>query len=249
MKRSALSSIITVLCVLSLCSCKGTFKNGDVVTRERDIKKFFNCIQINDNISITLKESESDRQYVEVTSGEFVIDNLTTEVIGDTLVVRNTNRFDWLRSYNCPFEMTIYYTHLGIINYQGTGSVKSLDSIRGYETDTHTVTNINIMEGSGDIDITVSCNNAAIYYKHGTSKVIVRGKVFWSQISANGFGPIEAENLKSNEVYFNSTSTCYAKVWATDLLQANLDGLDYLYYRGNPEIVCNRPSKLIKIPE
>lgn len=245
MKRTSLS--ITILfSILILVSCKGVFRNGDIIyNQERPIAKPFDCIQINDNISVTLKEDTC--QYVEITSGKFVIDKLTAEVIGDTLVLHNNNRFDWLRSYNCPFEMIVHYKNLGIINYQSTGDLRSLDSIRGYYKNDFRVVNINIKEGSGDIDLMVSCNNVGVYYEHGTSKFILRGKVYWSEISTHGFGPIEAENLKSMEVYFSSTSTCYAKVWAIDLLKADLNGLGYLYYKGNPDITCNDPDKLKKI--
>ncbi len=241
--------ILIFFSILFLVSCKGMFRNGETVTLERSIKKFFNRIQVNDNVNVTLKESNSNNTYVEVTSGEFVIDKLITEVIGDTmLVVRNDNRFDWLRSYDCPFEVTVYYTNLGTIDYQSTGTLKSLDSIKGIFWGIHRRLIINILEGSGDIDLIANCDNVIINYQHGTSKVNISGKAEWSELYTLGFGPIEAENLISKSTSIESTSTCYARVCATKTLNALLYGIDYVYYKGDPdEINCNDYSKLKKL--
>ncbi len=240
---------ITMLACCMLASCaKAPLTNGDPVTQDRPITQPFSKIDMHDNIDVTLVKSTDGTQHVEVTSGENVIDNIVTEVKGDTLVIANENALDWIRSYDCPFDVTIYYNSIGSINYYSVGSLTSTDSITGAGDDSGTWFYLNIFEGSGDIDLGINCRDLRVNYKYGTSEVKLHGRAAICYIFHNSFGPLEAENLWTNMTWIVSNSTCYSRVWAETYLCAMLHGLGNTYYKGSPEIEYSHDSSGLLLP-
>ena len=249
MKRELIAALF-FLVSLTLVSCS-KFSNGEPVTEQRTVGHFETLCMFS-NVNVNLKHSS--QPHLELTCPKNLIDNIVTEAVGDSLVIRNDNNFDWLRSYDYTIDLNIYYDSLREINFASTARLTSLDTLRGMimldslETTVHGFI-LRITEGCGDIDLCFSCDVLKTVFSFGTSKVTLRGKAAYAEHYLKSYGAIHAENLKSYIVKVQSQSTNDIYVWARNVLEAYLSSIGNVYYKGNPWIVqeCTNEGQVIKL--
>lgn len=273
MKRNAIV-VLFFLVSLMAASCSKVFTNGEPVTEHRNLGQRFETVCIYNNVNVKLVNS--DRQGVEVTCPENLIENVTTEVKGDSLIIKNENDFNWLRSYDYSIDLTVYYDSLREITYASIGDLRCTDSIRGYSTistdtipleidttgidtthigiDTIVTTTsrhfvLRIKEGSGDIDLCFNCDVLKTVFSFGTSKVTLRGIAGYTEHYMKSYGCIHAETLNSNIVKVMSESTNDTYVWARGQLIVRLSSIGNVYYKGHPwiEKECTSDGDVFKL--
>ena len=273
MKRNAIV-VLFFLVSLMAASCSKVFTNGEPVTEHRNLGQRFETVCIYNNVNVKLVNS--DRQGVEVTCPENLIEKVTTEVKGDSLIIKNENEFNWLRSYDYSIDLTVYYDSLREITYASIGDLRCTDSIRGYSTistdtipleidttgidtthigiDTIVTTMsrhfvLRIKEGSGDIDLCFNCDVLKTVFSFGTSKVTLRGIAGYTEHYVKSYGCIHAETLNSNIVKVMSDSTNDTYVWARGQLIVRLSSIGNVYYKGHPwiEKVCTSDGDVFKL--
>ena len=255
MKRNRIAALC-FLVSLTVASCS-KFSNGDPVTETRNIGPDFKVVSVYNNVNVKLIESEQPR--LELTCPANLIGNIATELSpsGDTLIIRNDNTFNWLRSFDYSIDLTVYYKELGSITYASNGSLVCTDSIRGY-IEYDSIDNpirtfeLFIHEGSGDIDLTFCCDVLRNQFNNGTPNVTLRGKVSYSEHLLSSYGVVHAENLQSNFIVVQSQSTNDTYVWAVTGLRAMLHNIGNLYYIGNPSPeyssqTCTSTGRVIKL--
>jgi hypothetical protein len=262
MKRNVIA-VLFFLVSLLMASCS-KFSNGDVISENRPVG-YFRTISMHNNVNVKLVQSDHPR--LELTCPENLIDNITTEVIGDTLFIKNENKLNWLRSYDYSINLTVYYDSLSEIKYASIGKLFTAeqDSIRGiYSKQEELVVNggdtlvndvylhlfnLNINEGSGDIDLTLSCSVIKHKFRNGTSCVTLRGKAGYAEHLTRSYGQIHAENLNANIVTVKSESTNDVYVWARVELNAYLYSIGNVYYKGDPrkDQHCFSDGRVIKL--
>ena len=271
MKRNVIA-VLFFLVSLMAASCSKVFTNGTPVTEHRNLGQRFETICIYNNVNVKLVNS--DRQGIELTCPENLIEKVTTEVKGDSLIIKNDNEFNWLRSYDYSIDMTVYYDSLREITYAAIGDLCCTDSIRGYglmtidtiTIDTITLDSISISvdtiethwnrsfvlrikEGSGDIDLCFSCDILKTVFSFGTSRVTLRGIAGYTEHYVKSYGCIHAETLNSNIVKVMSESTNDTYVWARSQLIAHLSSIGNVYYKGHPWIQqdCQGEGRVFKL--
>ena len=261
MKRNVIA-VLFFLVSLMAASCSKMdqlFNNGEPVTERREVAHRFSAISMYNNVNVKLVQSNYPQ--LELTCPKNLIEKVTTEIEGDTLVIKNENEYNWLRSFDYSIDLTVYYDSLRQINFASVGDLLCTDSIKGIAEQTidstggiiDTITihnfNLNINEGCGDIDLTFNCNVVKNNFGNGTSKVTFRGKAEYTEIIMRSYGVVHAENLNSNFVRVQSHSTNDAYVWARSKLTVWLYSIGNVYYRGNPWVVkeCTSDGQVIKL--
>lgn len=273
MKRSAIV-VLYFLASLLATSCSEVFTNGEPVTEHRNLGQRFETICIYNNVNVKLVNS--DRQGIELTCPENLIEKVTTEVKGDSLIIKNENDFNWLRSYDYSIDLTVYYDSIREITFASIGDLCCTDSIRGYgmtsidtiplEIDTtgidtthvgidtiitHTSQRfvLRIKEGSGNIDLCFNCDVLKTVFSFGTSKVTLRGIAGYTEHYVKSYGCIHAETLNSNIVKVMSESTNDTYVWARGQLIVRLSSIGNVYYKGHPwiEKECTSDGDVFKL--
>ena len=261
MKRSVIAVLFSLVSLLTVVSCskmESIFTNGEPVTEYRDVEAF-HCISMYNNVNVKLVQSNRPR--LELTCPENLIERVTTEIEGDTLVIKNENEYNWLRSYDYSIDLTVYYDSLRQINYASIGDLTSVDSIRGIgelsidSTDLGVDTTIvqtfhlQINEGCGNIDLPFTCGVVKCFFGNGTSEVTLRGVSAYTEIIMRSYGVVHAENLCSTYVRVQSQSTNDAYVWARVGLRAWIYSIGNVYYKGNPWIYqqCEGDGQVIKL--
>ena len=261
MKRKAIAVLFFLVSLMPLSCSKmdQLFNNGEPVTEYRNIGQRFSAISMFNNVNVRLVQDNHPR--LELTCPKNLIGKVTTELDGDTLVIKNENDYNWLRSFDYSIDLTIYYDSLRQINFASVGDLTCTDSIRGIgelvadstENGIDTLWNrtffLNINEGSGDIDLTFKCDVVKNLFSNGTSKVTMRGISGYTEIIMRSYGVVQAETLESNFVRVQSHSTNDAYVWAKTGLRVWLYSIGNVYYKGSPWITqqCEGDGQVIKM--
>ena len=250
MKRKSIVPLF-FLVSLTLFSCNkidGLFSNGNPITESRNLDSCFNSICMYNNVSVELVRS--DHPHIELTCPENLIDKITTTLKGNSLIIRNENDFNWLRSYDYECNITVFYDSIDMIEYASNGKLTARDSLRGLAVfDTlkdisgndsliikKQTFHLNISEGSGDIDLTFNCDILKNGISNGTSDVTLRGNVGYAQHLLKSYGKLDASNLNTNIITIQSNTTNDAYVWARTRLKAEVNSIGNVYYKGNPYI-------------
>ncbi|MBQ6769514.1 MAG: DUF2807 domain-containing protein [Bacteroidales bacterium] len=264
MKRSLTAALFFLVSLISASCSKSVFSNGMPVTEDRPIGHF-RAISMHNNVNVKLVNDNSPR--LELTCPANLIDKITTEVQGDTLVIKNENKFNWLRSTNYNIDLTVYYDSLREINYASIGDLRCTDPLIGVPhsfldtviqgNDTSFVWEsvdramfLYVNEGSGDIDLNFDCEIIKNMFVNGTSKVILRGTTGYAEHITRSYGMIDARHLDSNITIVETLSTNNVYVWARSILKVQLYSLGNIYYKGNPEIsieACTSDGRLIPL--
>ena len=261
MKRNVIA-VLFFLVSLMVASCskmEALFTNGEPIIEQRSLDHRFNVIKMYNNVNVKLVQD--NHPGLELTCPKNLIEKVTTEIHGDTLVIKNENDYNWLRSFDYSIDLTVYYDSLRQIDFASIGDLRCTDSIRGIGELTIDSTDagvdtiwtrsfyLNIKEGCGDIDLTFNCNVVKSNFSNGTSLVTLRGLAQYTEIIMRSYGAVHAENLNSNFVRVQSHSTNDAYVWARTKLTVWLYSIGNVYYKGNPRIVqeCTNDGRVIKL--
>lgn len=231
MKRNILF-LVTISLIALVSSCKKSpLTNGKVITETRELSSF-NTLYLYDNIDVTLIRSDSYK--IEITTGENLMLNIISEVDGKSLILRNDNICNWLRSYDIPHEAKIYYkSGINSIVYESVGN---LYSENGISEDTLTRFELKIEDGSGDINLKIICNDLYISAQKGTNEITLNGNANYTNISHRGLGPINMLNLPSNKIDVYSYESNDIYIFCKEQLSAEIYDIGDIYYKGNPEI-------------
>ena len=118
MQRNVIAVLFSLVSLMFTSCQKMVFSNGEPITEERSVDESFTVVSMFNNVNVKLVHSQHPR--LELTCPKNLIEKVTTEVKGDTLVVRNENDFNWIRSYDYSIDLTVYYDSLrsSAVGYQ-----------------------------------------------------------------------------------------------------------------------------------
>ncbi len=264
MKRN-LTALLFILVSLMSASCsKWPFSNGNPVSETRSVDPNFRIIFLYNNVNVKLMHSDHPR--LELTCPENLIDNIITKTSGDTLFVKNENKHNWMRSYDYDINLTIYYDSIHEISYASIGDLSSAegDTLVGVSvrrTDTVIVFDewnssyiqtfkLYINEGSGNIDLTLRCNEFKNRFGNGTSCVTLRGRTDYAEYNSRSYGTIHAEELKADFVRVQSQSTNDIYINASNIIRVWLYSIGNVYYKGSASLsveACNGTGRPIRL--
>ena len=217
------SVILFFLLIFASCSPdKCLNSTGNIISQNKQLP-YFNKIIINDNISLILENGTNIR----VEAGENLIENISFEVKQDsTLILKNTNVCEWLRSY------------ASVKVYVGIDNIKSISSDSFGNISTEKMVNINalqldIFRVSGDIDLELSGNYFSLFTSLG-AKINLKGNIANLGIYTLGFGKIDASQMKAQNATVKHGGNNDVFVNATQSLKATLESNGNLYYKQEP---------------
>jgi hypothetical protein len=201
--------------------------NGTVVTQRRAVDRRTRTVLVYDNVDLTIVPDTAT--YAEVRAGEHVIDGLTlTYQDARTLVLNNTNRCNWARSYDTPYEVRLHVPHLTDVRQLGYGLVSTASH---WTQDTLFVH----LLGAGDVQLDITSKYLFTdMYELGDMTLSGTADEFHPVVGGSGF--LFAGGLSTRACYLETTRTSIgdAHVQATQALVGTVAGKGTLYYTGNP---------------
>ncbi len=211
----------------NLCDC---FKRtGKIVQEERMITGFSQLL-IMDNINAYIVEDSIFNVIVE--AGENIVPLIKTEIDGTTLVCTNDNRCNWTRSYDKPMNVYIHMPKIERIESNGTGNIKSLNTITTPFFYIQT-------KNSGDVEITLNSKELRTAM-HGSSDLTLHGTVNNHECDIGGTGYLRAVDLISGYTFVHTYTIGLCYVYAKDILICNIDQKGDVFCYGAPKQVITK---------
>jgi len=232
MKQFKTVFILTLILALITGSCKEPLINdcytesGPSVTEIRPVGDFSEII-INGGFSVHLQQSDSS--YVLVKSYQNFIDGVITRVDSSILIIEDDIRCRWIRSFNQENSVWIFVKDLKYIDFRGTGTVRSIDTLKGNESLV-----LEIHDGSGNLDLTIDYSSVYLYQHIAYGNVTISGICNTLQLSAQSLGIVDCRNLKSYKTIVNHSGSNSVFIYPEFLLEARVNARGNVYYKGNP---------------
>lgn len=184
--------------------------------------------------------------YVLLEGDQDTIDEIITEVNGDTLNIRKDNRwFDWSDE---EIFVTIGYTELSAVHMNGSGDAYAqelhADDLRikisgsaGVEIDRLVSNDVGIsISGSGNVNLNDLDADILRTDIAGSGNVDVGGSVVTQTITIAGSGDYKARELRSQEADVDIKGSGDAAVWALASLKVEIMGSGDIEYYGEPHL-------------
>lgn len=223
---------LLVFAVLLVASCKkenscDCFKRtGTIVTVNREISGF-DKLFVEDNLNVFITQGPVFD--VKIESGENLISLIKTEVTDGTLYIQNKNRCNWTRSYDKPFNVYITMPVLNFLTSDGTGTIRSLNTITTPEFDIQT-------KNSGDIELVVN-NSKITSHMHGSGDLTLHGHTMEHNCDIGGTAFLNCKDLVTDKTYVHSYTTGLCYVTTLGTLDCRIDRIGDVYCYGDPVIV------------
>jgi len=216
-------------------------RTGKTVTINRPVDEKFTKIYLNDDVDLVITQGPVFNLKLE--GGENLLPGIETSIADSTLTIRNSNTFNWLRSYDDKITAYVTLPHLHELLYKATSTVTNTDTIR---EDSLTVNSIG---GSGYINLTINTGISKLYTTNGSVDMNIKGKTGLNFIFLGAYGAFHCLDLQSPFLFIRNAGTndCYVNV--SYHLEYEINGIGNIYYRGSPpEISGNVTSdgKLMK---
>ena len=203
--------VFACLCFMFLVSCNNEnapdcFQDaGEIVRTEVDVDNFTK-ITVFDKVALILKQGEV--QKVEIETGEYLLKEVTAEVQGDRLLLRNENGCNFLRDYGLT---RVYVTSPNITEIRSsTGLPIKSDGILGYPSlrlYSESFTDPEAETTDGEFDLELDAENVVVIV-NGIAYLKLKGNTLNLSITvAAGDSRIEAETLVANDVSLNHRGT------------------------------------------
>lgn len=234
-----ISAMLVAAFLLTACNSESTsdcFQNAGELVRDEVVAPDFTKITVFENVSLVLQQGAE--QKVEVETGEFLRNEVTAEIEGDRLLLRDTNDCNYVRDYGLT---TVYVTSPNITEIRSsTGLTISSDGTLEYANLTlisESFLNPESETTDGEFDLELNCQNVNIIV-NGITYFKLKGSTvnFDVQISA-GDSRVEAEGLLAENISINHRGT-------NDLFinpRQSLTGV----IRGTGDVISgNRPSEV-----
>lgn len=236
---------LLVLCFLIFSSCNSEsasdcFQNEGEIFRDEVMAANFTQITVFENVSLVL--IQGTEQKVEVETGEFLRNEVTTEVEGDRLLLRDTNDCNYVRDYGTT---TVYITSPNLEEVRSsTGLSIRSEGILNYPNLTlisESFLNPESETTDGEFDLELNSENVNIIV-NGITYFKLRGSTssFNVQVAA-GDSRIEAQNLVAESVVINHRGT-------NDLFinpQQSLEGV----IRGTGDVISSNRPPTVSVEE
>ena len=206
------------------CDC--IKRTGKIITEVRDLPAFDRIFTEQD---VDVYITEDTYSEVKVEAGENIAPLIETVVENGQLIIRNKNRCNWARSYNKPLNVYIKTPGLTYIHSNGSGNIKSLNTITVDSFDVRT-------EGAGNIELIVN-NTKVVSHIYGIGDLTLNGFSDQHYASIGGSSFLYSAGLNTNFIFIQSytTGTCYIKT--AGLLMYRIDDKGDVYCSGNPTSV------------
>ena len=195
-----------------------------LTSQTRDLDGF-EKLRVSGGIAVTLIQSSDTKADIEIIKGDY--DKLTTEVKGNTLVIKFKSKgLNWGNNNN-KAKINLYYSSLNSIDISSGSSVKGEQAISSTRMD------IDASSGSS-CSIEVNADRLNVDVSSG-STVTLRGDADQLEVDASSGSTYDGSKFESASVSVDASSGSSAKVWATERLIADANSGGSVMYKGNPK--------------
>ena len=228
--RAALS--LMMLCMLCACNrpdawdCIKTTGSASLVNRPLPP---FRCVRLFHNLRVNL--IQDTLECVEIRGGKNLLPSIGTQVVGDTLYLKNHNTCNFSRNLQDSIVVFLHYKKLQYLRYEGMGYIHLVnplkDSIFIFES----------WNGSGGIQGEIDVKVASFAVHTGPADVLIKGKADVLYVYGAGQGVVKTRDLNAHDVYLTHKGSNDWEINTTRALYATLFSDGNVAYWGAPPVV------------
>ncbi len=217
------AAVLTVFISASDSSCMYMIEsedgNGHVVKQERDVSPF-RAIRIGGSFEVSL--IQGDRESLVVEADENLMEFITAEVSGHTLIVsseKNLRNYDRLRLF-------ITFRELDLIDVSG--------AVNLYGDEKLTLDDL-ALEASGASEVNLDLEASSLSVESsGASHISLAGRCREASLESSGASGLKAADLETEKFTLSISGAGEASVFVTNTLDVNVSGASHIKYKGNP---------------
>jgi hypothetical protein len=207
---------------------------GEIVFEERELIDF--------KINLTLIQDTFNK--VKIEAGKNLIPEIVTEVKEGKLTIKNTNKFNFLRSYKKEINVTLWCKNIKQLTYRGAGNIKTQNQLTSspFTFDSH--------KGTGIVELNCIAQETHFNIHTGHCELILHGNIGVNYLYQAGNGYTNAEDLITGYTFVTNKGTNDLKINVYKVLYAQINYLGNIYYKGDAYEVASDitdDGKLIKI--
>lgn len=196
---------------------------GSITTERREIAAF-QQIYVHDNVEVILVQDSVT--YAEVRTGKNLQEDIELVNSGNQLIIHNTSRCNWVRSYDAPREITVHTPAVLDVFQFDQATLRIPTPFRADRFFYHF-----LGAGDADLNLDVQYLNMDMYE---LGDVTLRGTVAGSALAlVGGSGTLRTTNLATHNLTLqtNRGSTGDAHVRSTNTLGIYHAGAGTVFYR------------------
>ena len=223
------SRLIHILCMLFAFACKPDAlldcvnSTGPVRDEKRMIGQFDN-LYVDSDVDVIWHDSTEN--LVVVRCGRNLLRKVKTEVEGKTLILKNENRCNWVRSYDNPMQIDLYSKAPYLITLKGFGTFTTEDSLK--------TTPLTIQDyGAGLVNLKVKVGEFYLDFD-SPNDCKVAGETDKAVYSIQRYGKLKAENMAVNQLILTMKGENDAWISVRDSVKGNHESHRTVYMKGNP---------------
>lgn len=168
-----------------------------------------------------------NEQSVRVEADDDIIENVTTEVFGNELVISIEDAFpEWITEPG--IEIFIVVKDLKGLELSGVGKISSEGILKTKDLEL-------INSGLGNLSLEIEADNV-VAELDGLGQISIEGTANSIDVKIGGAGKVDSKYLETKEARIYSSGVGSCTVYATDQLDVKITGLGKVRYRGNPEL-------------
>jgi hypothetical protein len=208
--------VLAMLTVMLLAACSITSGSGQITSESRQVSGF-SKVELSGSGELTIEQTGTES--LTISAEENLLPKLTSEVSGDTLVLRSTSNAKIIPTQPIKYSLT----------------VKDLSGLA--------------VSGSGSVTMSKLATVALSTNISGSGAVTASGTADQQDLKISGSGRYQAEQLTSKTVKVDMSGSGVASVHASDALDLHMSGSGTLTYTGDPKQVTQQISgsgKVIK---
>jgi hypothetical protein len=230
MKKYSGALLVIIFLKLSLLSCaESEFFNPEPDVTEKIQVDPFGEITVNGIFNIELR---NDSLFSVTMTGKMsILDNISINVHGNSLVLDDMNRRRWLPDYP-RVSLVISFPDVALLWLNAPVTL--------YSTDTLRVRNLDIVSAGqfAGVDLTLTATAVSLRTSgNDFSFFTLRGYAERSYIRIYGSAQVDAGGLATGETQVRNYSIGHAWVNAENRLRVWLEHYGNVYYRGDPDEV------------
>ncbi len=229
--------IILSLLLCLFCSCKKDggvclSSTGEQQTEMREIASFTK-LEISNNVGVEVYPNETSN-WVEVIGGKHLLKGIEVKNQGSSLVVKNNNRCNWLRSFKKEITVRIHTKDFSDMMFYGSGDVVFKDTLR-----TKTFT-LNCWDASGDVTFLLNTNETYLKLHTGTANLTLYGFSSFVYYYGLSTGFIFGKQLQCETAFLSQDGYGDMYINPSKSLKAEIKKSGNIYYPGKISVELNR---------
>jgi hypothetical protein len=236
--------LFTMVLFFTGCSdiCECFHGTGDVVSEERNLP-LIQGVYLTSNVDLIVHVDSVRR--MRVTAGENLVEGIETKVESGILQIRNTNKCNWVRKLDPKLEVEIWTDQLeSIFIEDGNGDVTFTDTLKGK------IFRMDIFNGLGNYHTKTNSEIITLAIHNGPADIVSEGTADNLYMYHVGYGKMNCLLLESKNVYINNRGTNDIYTNALNILDAKIEYIGNIYYKGNPGTITQQitgTGKIIKL--